>query len=80
MNQRPLSYRQLLNALQELSDDQLDMSVTMVDRDGEGIPIYDHILVGELPQRLYNNNDMEDNQPVLTPFEIDSVYIDTRLD
>ena len=56
-----LTYRKLIEALQELTEEQLDMSVCVVDQDMESHDIDDTVLAGDL--------DLEDvlgeNQPVL---------------
>jgi hypothetical protein len=62
---RPLSYRQLFVALQELTEEQLDMSVSVL-LDDEILSIYDTIVASELPdgEELYDV--VEENQPLLT--------------
>lgn len=61
----PLTYRQLQAALNELDEEQLDMTVTVMDECVEFFCVYDTYLVSELPKRIYEEQDMEDNQPIL---------------
>lgn len=66
MEEFPITYRKLLEALKELSDEQLDTSVTVYDPDTEEcIPIYDTILSDMIPDL-----DM-DPQPLLV---VNKVY------
>ena len=39
---KPVSYRQLLVALNELSEEQLDMSVLVLDHNNELLPLQDY--------------------------------------
>ena len=51
MHEFPITYRKLLEALKELSDAQLDTSVTVYDPETEEcIPIYDTVLSDEFPE------------------------------
>ena len=61
----PLSYRQLLVALQELTEEQLDMSVSVL-LDDEVLSIYDTIVASELPDGEELLDVVEENQPLLT--------------
>lgn len=61
---RPLSYRQLKEALNELTDEQLDMTVTIWNTD-EAYVIMDYMTVENLPNEQFENQDMDDSQPLL---------------
>lgn len=65
---KPLTYRQLLAALKELGDEQLDMSVTVINAgEHEAYPVQDVSLVSELDEDVLDEWDgtLEDSQPVL---------------
>jgi hypothetical protein len=51
MEEFPITYRKLLDALKELSSEQLDMSVTVYDPDTEEcIPVYDTVISDVIPE------------------------------
>lgn len=61
----PLTFRQIRDALNELSDEQLDMSATVYDHDvEEAYPVYDTFIFSELPQKYQDNIDLDDDQPL----------------
>lgn len=65
---KPLTYRELLAALQELSNDQLDMSVTVYASDEcEAYPVLDTFVVSEMHESIQDELDgvLEGEQPVL---------------
>lgn len=70
MNELPLTYRQLFEALKELTEEQLDSSVSILDGD-ECIPVYQTILFSELPESMQEDMDLDESQPLLV---INKVY------
>ena len=65
---RPISYRDLLHALQELDSDALDMSVSIFDTNSlEVFPVFETTFVSELPtkQRYALEDVVEPEQPLL---------------
>ena len=63
---KPLTYRELLAACQELSEELLDSSVTIFEpTTNECFPIYDHVLYTELPQEIQDELDFDNEQPLL---------------
>lgn len=63
-----VTYRHILEALKELSDEQLDMTASVYDTDiGEVIPITDTFTVLNLPDNHREELDgvVEDDQPLL---------------
>lgn len=75
------TYRELLAALQELSEDQLDMTASTYDPDtNEVVPISETFVVGNLPVRHQIELDgvVENDQPLLvlgTPEGIDALEL-----
>jgi hypothetical protein len=66
-----LSWREVKAAVNELTEEQLDMMATAVDEDGEMYPIRDTFLVSEAPEamqdELFDLCDGED-RPLLSMF------------
>lgn len=65
---KPLTYRELLEALQELTPEQLDMSVSILDTGSfEIYPIHDTMLLSECSQLVQQDigDVIEENQPLL---------------
>ncbi len=62
---KPLSYRQVRDALLELTEEQLDMTASVLLED-EVIPIYQTILFCELPDELQEEVDLEECHPLLS--------------
>ena len=62
-----MTYRKLQEALNELSDEQLDMTVTVYLDTQEAFPVDDTFLVSELPEddREAMDGVLEEDQPVL---------------
>lgn len=68
MNVKPLTYRQLLEALKELPEESLNMTVTVIDASAsEAYPVYETTLVSELPTRLRQEfeDSLDLDQPAL---------------
>ena len=62
----PTTYRELKIAINELTEEQLDMSVTVLDDElGEMLPIADLMLFSEMPPEIQDNHDLDENQPLL---------------
>ena len=63
---KPLSYRQLKTALNELTEEQLDSSVTVIDTTNqEGYSVMDTIIFSELSPEIQDEMDLDENQPCL---------------
>ena len=65
---KPLTYRQLLVALQELPDESLDMNVCILNLIGRTINhAWETILASELPDKVREScSDLSEEQPVIT--------------
>ena len=60
------TYRKLLEALSELTDEQLDMTVsTYCPETNEIVPVGETFVASELPEKHYDEVDVEDDQPLL---------------
>ena len=61
-----MTYRELKEALAELSEGQLGMDVTVYDSEiKESVMVNELFTVGNLPMRHFDEIDMDDEQPLL---------------
>jgi hypothetical protein len=68
---RPISYRQLLDALLVLTPEQLDMTACVILEDGLALDLYDHFTVDMSPDYLRDEMETcfdDPNQPLLSTF------------
>ena len=60
------TYRKLLEAISSLTEDQLDMTVsTYCPETNEVVPVGEAFVASELPEKHYDEVDVEDDQPLL---------------